>query len=234
MRRGIKQGDALSLYLFMFAIDPLLIAIEQNSSIEGVKTPGRFQAKSYADDVNLCLKGKVSVHNAYSTVTNFGESTGLKPQPLNTPKASTLFLINTRDISELPNFRFTCDGYETLGSVIGSQKFVEDFGTKIYKQNIEPEIDSLSKFSLTLDAKSALSKSKILPKISYNSSFHEIPLVIRRKIEAKMSKFSFGNNGCVKKYEEICRDKNHGGYDICHVIKHAELALLKPIFRLLK
>ena len=67
MRRGIKQGDALSLYLFMFAIDPLLIAINQNSSIEGVKTPGRFHVKSvsYADDVNLCLKGKNSVRNAY-------------------------------------------------------------------------------------------------------------------------------------------------------------------------
>lgn len=236
MRRGIKQGDALSLYLFMFSIDPLLLATEQNTSIEGVKTPGRFHIKnvSYADDVNLCLKGKSSVINAYSVVTNFGLSTGLKPQPLNTPKASTLFLINTSDISGLPEFCFTTEGYETLGSAIGSESYIENFWMTTYKNKIEPEIDFLCKFNLTLDAKSVLSKSKILPKVSYNSGFYEVPLVIRRKIESKLTKFSQGNGGKLKTYEKMCCDKKHGGYDICHVVKHAELALLKPIFKLIK
>ena len=104
----------------------------------------------------------------------------------------------------------------------------------MYKENIEPEIDSLRKFDLTLDAKSVLSKSKILPKVSYNSGFHEIPLVIRRKIETKMSKFSLGNKGTLNQYEEICRGKDHGGYDICQVVKHSELALLKPIIKLIR
>ena len=124
-------------------------------------------------------------------VTDFGTSSGLKPQPLNTPKASTLLVINTKNINELPNFHFTFEGYETLGSAIGSMSFVKSFWSKLYKENIEPEINSLSKFELTLDAKSVLSKSKVLPKISYNSNFYEIPIELRKRIENKMSKFSF-------------------------------------------
>ena len=132
MRRGIKQGDALSLYLFMFAIDPLLIAIGKNASVDGVKTPGRFHIKNvaFADDVNLCLKGRNSVTAAYSMVTVFGSSSGLKPQPLNTPKASTLFLINTNNTNGLPDFGFTTEGYETLGSAIGTQDFLDRFWKK--------------------------------------------------------------------------------------------------------
>ena len=236
MRRGIKQGDALSLYLFIFAIDPLLLTIKQHSSVEGVKSPGRFHTKSvsYADDVNLCLKGRKSVQTAYLIITDFGKSTGLNPQPLNTPKASTCLLINTRYAGELPKFRFTTMGYETLGSAIGDEKFIVKFWEEEYKNEIEPEIDFLTKFELTLDAKGVLSKSKILPKISYNSAFHHIPESIKRKIESKMTKFSLGNHGKLNSYEEITRDKDHGGYDICHVTKHAELALLKLIARLTK
>ena len=143
-------------------------------------------------------------------------------------------MINTRNTGNLPNFRFTTLGYETLGSAVGTDKFVLDFWEKEYKNEIEPEIDSLMKFDLSLDAKSVISKSKILPKISYNSSFHEIPEAIKRKIELKMTKFSVGNYGGLRNFEEMTRDKEHGGYDICHVTKHAELALLKPIFKLIK
>ena len=236
MRRGIRQGDALSLYLFIIAIDPLLLALERHPGVEGVKSPGRFHTKSvsYADDVNLCLKGRKSVQIAYEIITNFGKSTGLNPQPLGTSKASTCLLVNTRYAGNLPNFRFTTLGYETLGSAVGTDKFILDFWEEEYKNAIEPEIDFLINFNLSLDAKSVLSKSKILPKISYNSAFYEIPEPIKRKIETKMAKFSLGNHGGLRMFEEITRDKQHGGYDICHVTKHSELSLLKPIFRLLK
>ena len=236
MRRGIRQGDALSLYLFIFAIDPLLLVIEQHPSVEGVKSPGRFHTKSvsYADDVNLCLKGRKSVQIAYEIILDFGKSTGLNPQPLGTTKASTCLLINTRYAGNLPNFKFTSLGYETLGSAVGTDKYVVDFWEHEYKEEIEPEINSLMSFDLSLDAKSVLSKSKILPKISYNAAFYEIPEVIKRKIESKMTKFSVGNNGKLQDFEKITKDKEHGGYDICHVTKHAEIALLKPIFRLIK
>ena len=150
---------------------------------------------SYADDVNLCLKGKNSVNVAYRIISDFGKSTGLNPQPLNTPKASTCLLINTVYACNLPSFRFTTTGYETLGSAVGTEKFIENFWNKTYKNGIGPVIDFLKKFELTLDAKSVLSKSKILPKISYNSGFHDMPLAIKRKIESKMTSFSLGSGG---------------------------------------
>ena len=143
-------------------------------------------------------------------------------------------LVNTVYAHELPRFRFTSSGYETLGSAIGSEKFIFQFWEKVYKNEIEPEIQSLSKFELTLDAKRVLSKNKILPKISYNSAFYDIPDVIKRKIEAKMKLFSVGSNGTGAQYEDVTHDIDHGGYDICHVTKHSELALLKPIFRLIR
>ena len=65
LKRGIKQGDALSLYLFLIALEPLMRAIEANNDIVGVwTTRGRvFKTIGFADDINSILgKGKFSAN----------------------------------------------------------------------------------------------------------------------------------------------------------------------------
>ena len=55
LERGVRQGDPLSPYLFIVAVETLAIAICQNAAIRGIVI-GKEETKllQYADDSNLC------------------------------------------------------------------------------------------------------------------------------------------------------------------------------------
>ena len=64
VKRGVKQGDALSCGLFVLAIDPLLRNLYQNPLIEGLLVPTEpatsvdIKVLSYADDVTIICKNR--------------------------------------------------------------------------------------------------------------------------------------------------------------------------------
>ena len=56
LERGVRQGDPLSPYLFVVAIETLAIAIRQNTEIRGIRI-GEDETKllQYADDTTAVL-----------------------------------------------------------------------------------------------------------------------------------------------------------------------------------
>ena len=78
IKRGVKQGDALSCVLFIMCMEPLLKNIETNDRIEGVRSSTLRceipKLYSYADDVTAVIRNdRASVQelfNEYSRLTN--------------------------------------------------------------------------------------------------------------------------------------------------------------------
>ena len=57
--RGCQQGDPLSLYLYILAIEPLAMTIKNHNGIHGLKVGHhQFKIGQYGDDTFLLLDGK--------------------------------------------------------------------------------------------------------------------------------------------------------------------------------
>jgi len=101
IKRGVKQGDALSCILFIICMEPLLRNIEENGNIEGIRTnllDGELpKAYAYADDVNSLIKNSreslQELFNEYARLTNLS---GLQ---LNADKTEIMRIRNHRDIA---------------------------------------------------------------------------------------------------------------------------------------
>ena len=54
LHRGCRQGDPLSPYIFILAIEPLAVAIKSNVRIKGIKIDGnQYKLGLYADETFL-------------------------------------------------------------------------------------------------------------------------------------------------------------------------------------
>ena len=80
INKGVRQGDSLSLYLFLLAVEPLVATINNDTKIEefGKGRKRNVKSPSYADDLTLTLIGSPSVCLAFEIIQRFSEATGLK------------------------------------------------------------------------------------------------------------------------------------------------------------
>lgn len=78
--RGCRQGDPLSPYLFILAIEPLAMAIKNNPTIKGINIyKTEHKIGQYADDTFLMLDGTAtSLKEAMYMFTRFEKCSGLR------------------------------------------------------------------------------------------------------------------------------------------------------------
>ena len=70
LERGCRQGDPLSPYLFLLAIEPLAAAIKQDKEIKGIRVEDKeYVIGQYADDTFLVLeKDENSIRRQNETI----------------------------------------------------------------------------------------------------------------------------------------------------------------------
>jgi len=79
IRRGVRQGDPLSPYLFILCIEPLAEAIRKNINIEGIKLGDTcIKLSLYADDLSIFLRNLESLNELKQTLKLFKNISGLK------------------------------------------------------------------------------------------------------------------------------------------------------------
>ena len=131
INKGVRQGDLLSLYLFLLAVESFVLIINNDTTIEGLGKGRKRNIKcpSYADDLTLTLIGSSSVCLAFEIIQRFSEATELK---LNMEKTQGMMVGSSCTDNRLPSINWQNKSIKILGFEIGNVN-PERFGTIVWK-----------------------------------------------------------------------------------------------------
>ena len=179
LERGCRQGDPLSPYLFLLAIEPLAAAIKQDQNIKGIKIgDAEYVIGQYADDTFLMLeKDENSIRRVIELLRKFQRCSGLK---ININKSYASYL--GRDKGSV---RPLCPEIElqwtTEFTLLGIQFNLMDLDT-IVKLNTENKLDEIRKVlqsykrrNLSIMGKITVVKTMAIPKLVHALSVLPTP-----------------------------------------------------------
>ena len=79
LERGVRQGDPLSPYLFIAAVEILAIVIRTNNNIRGISIGDQeYKLVQYADDTTGILKDEESLKVFLDVLKSYEKVSGLK------------------------------------------------------------------------------------------------------------------------------------------------------------
>ena len=234
VNRGTGQGDPLSMDKFVIALNPLILALHHNRFISKYvsKSNKEFLTLAKADDLTVVTDRLSSLLHVKHTIMRFKEASGLT---INMNKTKGFFF-NKHNLHQVAHLPFTHwnENTEILGIPFGNANFIEDFWKEKYIA-FEQEAKFFQSFDyLTLQAKAILSKSKLLPKLSYYGSVLPIPPVIQGKINDALISFVVPHKKTFLKVENLAARKNLGGIGLANINLHCNIMLVRNVMFYMK
>ena len=166
LERGVRQGDPLSPALFILGLEVLLLSINQNDTIKGIKLIDTIVKNSaFADDLTCFMADELSVKNLFSLLDSFYAISGLA---INLSKTEAMWLGRWSDRFEKP-FKIS---WPNSIKIVGIHfSYNADLA---YKLNMSGPLKSAKRLlnlwqsrGLTLIGKLQIVKSLIIPKFLY-------------------------------------------------------------------
>lgn len=216
INRSVRQGDPLSMHLFVLYLQPLLDAIIQ-------KIPSAV-IKAYADDISIFLENERSLVNVVSMFENFGMISGAI---LNKRKTKAVMIGNVNLTAETEWLNI-----ENFVNILGIQ-----FGNNIkqaQKLNWQSVLNGLRSRlwlnhprKLNLIQKTILINTYINSKAWYMASHLPITKGILNKIRTEIGKFIWHGQTLQRvAFANLILPKNRGGLNLhCPEIKSKALLL---------
>ena len=136
----MRQGDPLSPYLFLLAIETLAISIRENPEIEGIKI-GTHEKKllQYADDTTAVLSSLNSANALFRQLEIFKNLSGLE---LNSSKTQGMWIGSSKNNEEKPlGINWPSEPIKALGVFFTYDQ------TFLYEKNFQHRLDDMKKLT---------------------------------------------------------------------------------------
>ena len=209
VERGVRQGDPLSPYLFLVAIELLAHEIRRDKIIKGIRF-GEHEIRQvlYADDMTIFVKDIDSISRLQYIFEEFEKVSGLKVN-----KEKTHFM-NMGDEAEKPD-RPLFGEFVRVVKILGVNfsvdfRLKDDLNYKEILSKIKKLLGWWKQRDLTIMGKIHLLKTYALTKLNYVSSLLVVPLWVYIEVEKISFEFIWGGKDRIKR-KIMYQNYNYGG-----------------------
>ncbi|KAJ0431881.1 putative RNA-directed DNA polymerase [Helianthus annuus] len=224
-KRGLRQGDPMSPYLFTLVMEVLTLILQQVATNTSFKFHGKCSKQKiinilFADDLFLFSHGdSVSVKHLKLALDKFTQISGLVPSmPKSTVYFSNVTSAMKNQILNLLPFQEGSLPVRYLGvPLISTRLAARD--CKILIERTQRRIDNWVTKSLSFAGRLQLINSVLAAMYSYWASVFLLPIGIVKDLEKRLRRFLWngGNQGPVRAkvaWKEVCTPKDEGGLGI--------------------
>jgi len=228
LSRGVRQGDPLSPYLFIIALETLAIKIRSDNSINGFRIGGELTKLSlFVDDMTCFLHDKESFSSLLVTLESFGLCSGLR---VNHEKTEMLALgRNNLEEKDLNDHKI-CDSIKILGVYFGYDgKQRNDLNYRQTLKSIKKLMHMWKWRNLSILGKIQIIKTFALPKLMFRASVISMPNELVKEVNSILYNFIWNGKDKVKRCALIS-DIDKGGLkmlDIKSMISARRVICLK-------
>ena len=226
IRRGVRQGDPLSFYLYIFVNEILSLQLRANQNIVGFQVGGeKIISMHYADDTTIAILQNRCFKEVYKELELYEAATGAK---VNFEKTTGLWTGAWKNRTDEPiPITFTNTNVKTLGVYYGNQNPAHETFTEI-SNKIKKTIGYWQRFKLNKFSKARVIEIFHASKLWYAANFYPIPADLQKQItEDFWTYINYPSKKITVSREEAMKLREDGGLKLVDIQAKSEASKVK-------
>jgi hypothetical protein len=239
IRRGVRQGDPCSPYIYLICAEILSVMIRQNAKIKGINiNEQEILLSQFADDTTLSLDGsEESLRECIKTLKAFTLMSGLR---MNNDKTQIVWIGSRKNckVRFMRDMNFCWDPgiFKVLGIKFSTdtERIAEiNYDGKLTE--IQKILNNWEKRQLTPFGKVTVIKALVVSKLVH--LFINVPdpsVIFLKELETMLFKFLWGGKPHKIKKDIVCKSYKEGGlrmFDVFSFLAAMKISWLSKISR---